>query len=649
MGITGIRSDYVYFRNNKKAYADWAAIETMLSQAQLTISDVDKINSITALIGNIAQNERVKELHSISNYFNKNKKELSLLKNGSRLMSMINNPPSDPKNLQAFYDDFIIAINLAKRDTEVALTRIKRLKENIDNSQKNIVTYDNDYRFSIGDDMTKLLKRLTGQYQINQIDDSSLSSQIQDIAIEAILASNLPERIKSGEDFASIASMILIDIEQIFQQRLDEMMKQNKDIKSFRDIADEVLPQIKAEYLASIKNNQPLTKIQSVIQETSTELAAAGMETAIRNATNILNIHTSSDLSVGAQRLQKLQATHDKNIREQSKEMETKLEQLRSRIFSNSELNESLFRIEFTKMDSGSAHGNLNELIEGLFGAKVRANVATDVITYTFGYKITQNNAKLDEMMHIISEDLSSIGDFLQTKQSQNTTLLTTLKNVNQKITEDINLLEQFLQNTAHIDEKLFIQHETLKLSKLSTKEGHGFKGRNMSIFSYIDYLASSLSGGNIAADIDSLKFLAYNIIPGAVAENEKGNLEKYFSMFAALLMFDDVGNMAQEAVNQVQSLSNNGQVEQLHLYNLNGLYVPSSMLLEYTYQGMQELSRMVESNYAAQAEIQISSKGANTHLSYTQRAQAAKSTKVQIIFLTGFTNIINRLFGIVE
>lgn len=649
MSIAGIRSDYVYFRNNKKAYADWAAIETMLSQAQLTINDVDKINSITTLIGNIAQNERVKELHSISNYFNKNKKELSLLKNGSRLMSMINNPPSDPKNLQAFYDDFIIAINLAKRDTEVTLTRIKRLKENIDNSQKNIVTYDNDYRFSIGKDMTNLLNRLTGQYQINQIDDSGLSSRIQDIAIEAILASNLPERIKSGEDFASIASMILIDIEQIFQQRLDEIMKQNKDIKSFRDIADEVLPQIKTEYLDSIKNNQPLTKIQSVIQETSTELAAAGMETAIRNATNILNIHTSSDLSVGAQRLQKLQATHDKNIREQSKEMETKLEQLRSRILSNSELNESLFRIEFTKMDSGSAHGNLNELIEGLFGAKVRANVATDVITYTFGYKITQNNDKLDKMMHIISEDLSSIGDFLQTKQSQNVTLLTTLKNVNQKITEDINLLEQFLQNTAHIDEKLFIQHETLKLSKLSTKEGHGFKGRNMSIFSYIDYLASSLSGGNIAADIDSLKFLAYNIIPGAVAENEKGNLEKYFSMFAALLMFDDVGNMAQEAVNQVQSLSNNGQVEQLHLYNLNGLYVPSSMLLEYTYQGMQELSRMVESNYAAQAKIQISSKGANTHLSYTQRAQAAKSTKVQIIFLTGFTNIINRLFGIVE
>jgi len=77
-------------------------------------------------------------------------------------------------------------------------------------------------------------------------------------------------------------------------------MKQNKDIKSFRDIADEVLPQIKTEYLASIKNNKPLTKIQSVIQETSTELAAAGMETAIRNATNILNIHTSSDLSLGS-------------------------------------------------------------------------------------------------------------------------------------------------------------------------------------------------------------------------------------------------------------------------------------------------------------------------------------------------------------
>jgi len=39
-----IRSDYVYFKNKKKDYADWAAVEAMLSQAKLTISDVDKIN-----------------------------------------------------------------------------------------------------------------------------------------------------------------------------------------------------------------------------------------------------------------------------------------------------------------------------------------------------------------------------------------------------------------------------------------------------------------------------------------------------------------------------------------------------------------------------------------------------------------------------
>lgn len=618
----------------------------MLKSASLTINDVDKIQSITQLIGSIAQNERIKELHSISNYFKNNKQKLSLLNNGSRLMSMLNNPPSDPKNLQAFYDDFILALNIAKRDTETTLTRIRRLKENIDDSQKAIENYNNDYRFSIGKDITQFLHHLTGQYQINQIDSSSLNSRIQEIAIEAILASNLPERIQSGEDFASIATIILIDIEQIFQQRLDEIMQEDKNIKSFYDIADEILPQIKTEYIEAITKDQASTKIQQIIQQASSGLATAEGDAAIRNATNILNIHTSSNLALGAQRLQRLDSTYSKGIRDQSQLIESTFSRLRSRISSNQKLAGSLYQIEFTKMDSGSAHGNLNELIEGLFGAKVRANVATDIITYTFGYKITRNDSMLDNMMHTISEDLSSIGDFLQTKQSQQATLLSTLKDVNQKITNDINKLEDFLQNVAQIDEKLFIQHETLKLSKLSTKEGHGFKGRNMSIFSYIDYLASALSGGGINADIDNLKFLAYNIIPGAIAETEKGNLEKYFSIFAALLMFDDVSNMAQEAINQVQSLSNSGQIEQLHLYNLNGLYVPSSMLLEYTFQGMQQLSAMVESNYAAQAHIQISSKSANTRLSYVERAKGAKNTKVQIIFLTGFTTLISRLFN---
>ena len=75
------------------------------------------------------------------------------------------------------------------------------------------------------------------------------------------------------------------------------------------------------------------------------------------------------------------------------------------------------------------------------------------------------------------------------------------------------------------------------------------------------------------------LSFLALNLNPSAAAASAKGPLENYFSIFAGLLMFDDVKNMALEAAKIAQE---NTHIHQIHLYNLNGIYVPASMILSY-------------------------------------------------------------------
>jgi len=49
-----------------------------------------------------------------------------------------------------------------------------------------------------------------------------------------------------------------------------------------------------------------------------------------------------------------------------------------------------------------------------LTGTKVRANVATDLITYTFKYDIKRNK-DLDEATTFMAEKLSSIADYLST------------------------------------------------------------------------------------------------------------------------------------------------------------------------------------------------------------------------------------------
>lgn len=94
-----INNNYVYFKRNKKNYENWAEIESHLSRAVVEIEDVDKINNVVNFIGTVAHNERIKELHSIESYFRKFKTKLSFLKNGSRLMAMINNPEKDPNNI----------------------------------------------------------------------------------------------------------------------------------------------------------------------------------------------------------------------------------------------------------------------------------------------------------------------------------------------------------------------------------------------------------------------------------------------------------------------------------------------------------------------------------------------------------------------
>lgn len=50
--------------------------------------------------------------------------------------------------------------------------------------------------------------------------------------------------------------------------------------------------------------------------------------------------------------------------------------------------------------------------------------------------------------------------------------------------------------------------------------------------------------------------------------------------------MFDDVRNIAIEAARKISSEQSEA-LKNIHLYNLNGIYVPASMILTYTYQSL--------------------------------------------------------------
>ena len=445
---------------------------------------------------------------------------------------------------------------------------------------------------------------------------------------------HLAERIASGEDFIAIGSIILTDLEQQAQQYLDNYMKKiGKNGATFEDLSDDIFNEIKNTYLAGIKTNNPYTKIQQMLLESLNDIEDSILKTPMTNTKTILNLKP---------KLQQAQNITGRTT-EKNKILEKELDNLRDYIKNNKQLNDSLYTITFTQGSSRGAHGDINELIESMItGTKVRGNVATDLITYVFKYDI-QRNKELDETTMLMAEKLSSIADYLSTQKDTDTRELTPILNdVNKTLRETIDGLDKSLQKT-NPDEKLYITHETLKLSSRAER-GFEFHGRSMSIFSYISYLCSANINGINIGNEQLLQFIAYNLIHGAAADNMTGPLEKYFSMFAGLLMFDDVQNMAIEATQNLSSVDNNKHVLQIHLYNLNGLYIPSSMILYHVRNELNNIATLATSNLGAQAHISFNA-DTSPNKDYVLRAAGAKKTKVNITFLGGFTNLINNLF----
>ena len=138
------------------------------------------------------------------------------------------------------------------------------------------------------------------------------------------------------------------------------------------------------------------------------------------------------------------------------------------------------------------------------------------------------------------------------------------------------------LLRAANSEEPFFIYHESLKLhSSVETGKTKGFSGRELNILNGLDTVYSVLQTNGLATPTtkEALHFLALNLAPSAAAPNETIDIvEQYLAKFIGLLMFDDAENMAKEALNEIQYTNLN----KIHVYELNNIYVPASMLLTY-------------------------------------------------------------------
>lgn len=247
------------------------------------------------------------------------------------------------------------------------------------------------------------------------------------------------------------------------------------------------------------------------------------------------------------------------------------------------------------------------------------------------------------------------------------------LNSINQDTQADFgaagdNFLKAYRELNEYIEEQRrsgqdikdsFILHTSAKdYYSTATDEFKGFKGGTYQGLQIFDSLEALAGAGFGEADIQWLKACAVNTSKSAVGASIKSSLEEYISIFATMLLFDDGITIAKETVARAQSSFQ--PVSVLHLFNLNGFYVPSSYLLRELHTRLTNAVNNLPANKIVKAKIEPGAINFQNELDYlsinyvfqAERWRAIRNIQinamsVKIYFLRNFMDILNELTGV--
>jgi len=104
--------------------------------------------------------------------------------------------------------------------------------------------------------------------------------------------------------------------------------------------------------------------------------------------------------------------------------------------------------------------------------------------------------------------------------------------------------------------------------------------------------------GIDMQFDVENMFIAMINCGKLMIGSTLKPTLVNYLSAFMGMLMFNDASLFAEDVKNWLNNEKMLvGSVQDLHLYQLNGIVVPSSYILQKTYDAMSKLERF-DNNY---------------------------------------------------
>lgn len=619
-----------------------------------TLSQKDTIDNALEFLKAAADNERNKELLVIKDYHDHLKDILpeddAKIK---ELLSKINtNILENPEEIKDFYLELTKYINQARQNTEDYYNRLMRFQSHNDKEMSELAK--DSYEFRALGDTESLINNLVGTATRAQEKGlEKFTGKLRQATFDFITQSDLIPRLQSGEDVIAAFTMVQLDIEKKCQQFLDEHFDEYTDLAELTDELDNIIDN----YL--YHDEEQDTKLQKAINNNDEQLNL--MLDATKNILGLKELKSGraarsaqSDtrtklLNEKASLRKQLRGIIKEEILEQMKYITTSIPKVAKKTGE-----ETISRKTF--------HGNLYELIEVIQEGntiKVRGKNGTDIIHLgSMLFDIQPSNLQASLLKPIKRIETLMTDYDAQKRKDRNDSREKAHKKMNKEIHRQVKILEKELKDNKLKIDNLFVYHESIKLYKSAeTNELSTFKGRDMIILNYLDelYTANGLAQLSLPQK-ESLEFLALNLSSAAVGSEYKSTLENYLSIFAGLLMFDDIYNMAKEADKMLKKASPYKTVKQIHLYNLNGIYVPASMILTYIYTTMKQVEDAIDDGLAATVQINEAgaTQAANAYLEtrpvpikpeWKKLGDAASSgTKIRIIFLSNFVQLISEL-----
>lgn len=310
-------------------------------------------------------------------------------------------------------------------------------------------------------------------------------------------------------------------------------------------------------------------------------------------------------------------------------------------------------------LHSKVSHGNFYEFLMSALRSAVdiRGNVAGDSIlpiaTVTFNYHEQRQQKELMNLARGLSNILTD--DFKQKQQlaiEDFDNAVETERRLSDQMQERITQAKKSLSELDELNQKFFIAHETTKLYRGAEQENslfEDFHGRNMAAMSALTKLYASPVLSNIMPDPKKLMLYLINISNATLAKNQEP-LETYLSLFAGLLMFDDIKSLAETSIQQIQNDMPTTDIDCIHVYNIGGIYFPISVILNDLVQQMDSIIGTLSINIDRTAKVTIEGpdpSAVSSNLSWGALANSTmQQTKIQIHFLAGYSQYITDIFN---